>query len=109
MLDTLVIDAETADASTSKFTCRGKYDIRRASLRDDAYRTQFGSLTTDEYLTPIIASNPRHDVNIARRLSRNSTLIPLQTLTHRVTDGYVNLNFSLKIINFARKLNSIKK
>ncbi|CAF4869916.1 unnamed protein product, partial [Rotaria magnacalcarata] len=63
-----------------------QYGVRRASDRTDAYRTQFGSLSADEYLTPMIQANQRNDGNIARRLSRNSFLIPPQNLIRRHTD-----------------------
>jgi hypothetical protein len=86
MLDTSLLDAETGGAS-SGFTYSAQYGIRRASTRPDVYRTQFGSMSADEYLTPMLQPPQRNDTNIARRLSRNSFLIPPQTLVRRATDG----------------------
>lgn len=86
MLDTSMLDAETGGAS-SGFTYAAQYGVRRASTRPDVYRTQFGSMTADEYLTPMLHTAPRNDTNIARRLSRNSFLIPPQTFKRRNTDG----------------------
>lgn len=87
MLDTLVADAETGGASTTGYSYAAQYGVRRASTRPDVYRTQFGSISADEYLTPMIQPNQRTDGNIARRLSRNSFLIPPQTFVRRGTDG----------------------
>lgn len=81
-----MIDTETGGASTG-FTYTAQYGVRRASTRPDVYRTQFGSMTADEYLTPMLQPTPRNDTNIARRLSRNSFLIPPQTFKRRNTDG----------------------
>ncbi len=81
-----MLDAETGGA-TSGYTYSGQYGVRRASNRPDVYRTQFGSLSADEYLTPMLQAQPRTDHNIARRLSRNSFLIPPQTFKRRNTDG----------------------
>ena len=85
MHDTSLLDAETGGAS-SGFTYSAQYGIRRQSTRPDVYRTQFGSMSADEYLTPMLQP-PQRDTNIARRLSRNSFLIPPQTLVRRATDG----------------------
>jgi hypothetical protein len=82
-----MLDAETGGASTG-YTYSAQYGVRRASTRPDVYRTQFGSMTADDYLTPILQPpSQRIDNNIARRLSRNSFLIPPQTLRRRNTDG----------------------
>ena len=86
MLDTSMLDSETGGAS-SGFTYTAQYGIRRASTRPDNYRTQFGSMTADEYLTPMLHAPSRVDNNVARRLSRNSFLIPPQTFKRRNTDG----------------------
>jgi len=86
MLDTSILDAETGGASTG-FTYTAQYGIRRASTRPDVYRTQFGSMSADEYITPMLHPPSRNDNNIARRLSRNSFLIPPQTFKRRNTDG----------------------
>jgi hypothetical protein len=98
MLDTSMLDAETGGASTG-FTYTSQYGIRRASTRPDVYRTQFGSMTADEYLTPMIHPPQRPDTNIARRLSRNSFLIPPQTFVRRNTDGMLIMNH-LILLNF---------
>ncbi len=87
MLDTLTIDSEAGGASGIGFTYSAQYGVRRASSRPDVYRTQFGSISADEYLAPMIQPNQRHDGNVARRLSRNSFLIPPQTFVRRCTDG----------------------
>ncbi|CAF1024663.1 unnamed protein product [Rotaria sp. Silwood1] len=87
MLDTSMLDAETGSASTTGFTYSAQYGVRRASDRADVYRTQFGSLSADEYLTPMIQTSQRNDGNVARRLSRYSFFIPPQTLVRRATDG----------------------
>ncbi len=86
MLDTSMLDAETGGAS-SGFTYAAQYGVRRASTRPDVFRTQFGSLSADEYLTPMLQPPPRQDNNVARRLTRNSFLIPPQILKRRHTDG----------------------
>jgi len=97
MLETSIADVETGGESTPRFSYSAQYGVRRPSTRPDVYRTQFGSITADEYLTPMIQSNQRNDGNIARRLSRNSFLIPPQTLVRRGTDGMLIKNlFSLK-------------
>ena len=88
MLDTTMLDSETGGASTG-YTYTAQYGIRRASTRPDVYRTQFGSMTADEYLTPMLHPPQRVDNNVARRLSRNSFLIPSQTFKRRNTDGMV--------------------
>lgn len=82
-----MIEADTSRTTGSGFTYSAQYGVRRASNRADVYRTQFGSVTADEYLTPMIQSSQRSDANIARRLSRNSFLIPPQTFVRRHTDG----------------------
>jgi hypothetical protein len=83
-----MLDAETGGASSSTgYTYTAQYGVRRASTRHDNYRTQFGSVSADEYLTPMLTQSHRNDGNIARRLSRNSFLIPRQTLVRRPTDG----------------------
>ena len=87
MLDTSMLDAETGAASSSGFTYAAQYGVRRASTRPDVYRTQFGSISADEFLTPMLPSQPRNDGNVARRLSRNSFLIPPQTFVRQFTDG----------------------
>jgi hypothetical protein len=92
MLDTSMLDAETGTASTG-FTYSGQYGFRRASTRPDVYRTQFGSMSADEYLAPMLHPPQRTDTNVARRLSRNSFLIPPQTLVRRATDGMLIKNF----------------
>ncbi|CAF0771074.1 unnamed protein product [Didymodactylos carnosus] len=61
------------------------YGVRRAS-RPDVFRTQFGSLSAEEYITPLVQRSNNFDGNVARRLSRNSFLIPRQTLVRRPTD-----------------------
>lgn len=85
MLDTSMLDAETGGATTG-YSYSGQYGVRRASTRPDVYRTQFGSMTADEYITPMLQAPQRTD-NVARRLSRNSFLIPPQTFKRRHTDG----------------------
>lgn len=94
MLDHSMLDAETGGASTSGFTYSAQYGVRRASNRTDNYRTQFGSMSADEYLTPMIQTNPRTttDTNVARRLSRNSFIIPPRLFLHRGTDGMLITN-----------------
>lgn len=87
MLDTSMLDAETGGALSSGFTYAAQYGVRRASTRPDVYRTQFGSISADEYLTPMLPPNQRNDGNVARRLSRNSFLIPPQTFVRQFTDG----------------------
>lgn len=87
MLDRSMIDAETGSTSAGGFTYTAQYGVRRASNRTDVYRTQFGSVTADEYLTPMIPVSQRQDANMARRLSRNSFFIPPQTFVRRPTDG----------------------
>ena len=88
MLDpSSMLESETGGASSSAFTYTAQYGVRRASTRPDVYRTQFGSMTADDLLTPMLSSQSRPDPNIARRLSRNSFLIPPQTLVRHVTDG----------------------
>lgn len=82
-----MIDAETGSTSAGGFTYTAQYGVRRASNRADVYRTQFGSVSADEYLTPMIQAHQRQDANIARRLSRNSFFIPPQTFARRATDG----------------------
>ncbi|CAF0924390.1 unnamed protein product, partial [Didymodactylos carnosus] len=72
---------QTDDTTTAGFTYT--YGVRRAS-RPDVFRTQFGSLSAEEYITPLVQRN--YDGNVARRLSRNSFLIPRQTLVRRETD-----------------------
>jgi hypothetical protein len=89
MIDTSIIDNDTGGGSTTGFTYAAQYGVRRAS-RPDVYRTQFGSISADEYLTPMIQSAPRSEGNMARRLSRNSFLIPPQTFVRRATDGMLN-------------------
>lgn len=84
MHDTSMLDTEIGGAS-SGFGYSAQYGVRRASTRPDVYRTQFGSITADEYLTPMLQPPQRTD-NVARRLSRNSFLIPPQTLKRRNTD-----------------------
>lgn len=86
MLDTSMLDSETGGASGA-FTYSAQYGVRRASTRPDVYRTQFGSLSADEYLTPMLQPPQRIDNNVARRLSRNSFLIPHQTFVRRASDG----------------------
>jgi len=80
-----MLDAEIGGAS-SGFNYSAQYGLRRTSTRPDVYRTQFGSITADEYLTPMLQPPQRTD-NMARRLSRNSFLIPPQTFKRRNTDG----------------------
>jgi hypothetical protein len=99
MIDTSMIDPETGGPPTTGYSYTAQYGVRRASTRPDVYRTQFGSLSADEYLTPMIQSMPRTDGNIARRLSRNSFLIPPQTFVRRgTTDGM--LGKTTKILNY---------
>ena len=85
MLDASMIESESL--SGPGFSYSAQYGVRRASTRPDVYRTQFGSMTADEYLTPIPPSQRRSDGNIARRLSRNSFFIPPQTFVRRITEG----------------------
>jgi len=87
MLDTLLLDTEIGGASASGFTYTAQYGVRRASNRTDVYRTEFGSMTAEEYLTPMIQPNQRTDGNVARRLSRNSFIIPPRLVARRTTDG----------------------
>ncbi|CAF3399727.1 unnamed protein product [Rotaria socialis] len=82
MVDVSMVDTEAG----SGFNYAAQYGVRRGSERTDVYRTQFGSLSADEYLTPMIQTNQRTDGNVARRLSRNSFLIPRQNLVRRHTD-----------------------
>ena len=82
-----MIENESTAGSTTGYTYSAQYGVRRASTRADVYRTQFGSMTADEYLTPMINTQPRTDSNVARRLSRNSFFIPPQTFVRRTTDG----------------------
>ncbi|CAF1323824.1 unnamed protein product [Rotaria sp. Silwood1] len=117
MLDASILDAETGGASGA-FTYTAQYGVRRASTRPDVYRTQFGSISADEYLTPMLQPPQRTDNNIARRLSRNSFLIPPQTFVRRITDdlkdkreqsGYcfdvlVVLSYFLVVITFPLSL-----
>ena len=88
-----MLDSETGGASTAGFTYSSQYGIRRASTRPDVYRTQFGSISADDYLAPMIQQFPKVDSNVARRLSRNSFLIPRQTMVRRATsvDGMTSL------------------
>jgi hypothetical protein len=90
MLDTLLVDAEIGGASAGGFTYTAQYGVRRASNRTDVYRTEFGSMTAEEYLTPMIQTNQRTDGNVARRLSRNSFIIPPRLLARRTTDGMLS-------------------
>ncbi len=92
MHDTSMLDAETGGASTG-FTYTAQYGVRRASTRPDHYRTQFGSMSADEYITPMLHPPQRIDTNVARRLSRNSFLIPPQTFKRRNTDGMLLIYF----------------
>ncbi|CAF4817866.1 unnamed protein product [Rotaria socialis] len=85
MLDTSMLDTEAGGVSGA-FTYSAQYGVRRPSTYPDVYRTQFGSISADEYLTPMLQPLQRNDNNIARRLSRNSFLIPPQTLVRRNTD-----------------------
>jgi hypothetical protein len=99
MLDRSILDAETGSAAATGYTYAAQYGVRRASIRPDVYRTQFGSMTADEYITPMIQLNQRTDGNIARRLSRNSFLIPPQTFVRRSTNGMlIKILFSFKNI-----------
>jgi hypothetical protein len=82
-----IIGSESGVGSGTGYTYSGQYGVRRASTRPDAYGTKFGSITADEYLTPMIHLNQRTSGNIARRLSRNSFLIPPQTFVRRATEG----------------------
>lgn len=81
------MDNETIGPLASAFTYSAQYGVRRASSRPDVYRTQFGSVSADEYLTPMLPASQRQDGNVARRLSRNSFFIPPQTFVRRTTDG----------------------
>ena len=86
MLDASLIESESL--SGPGFSYAAQYGVRRASTRPDVYRTQFGSMTADEYLTPLPPAQRRSDDgNIARRLSRNSFFIPPQTFVRRITEG----------------------
>ncbi|CAF1398551.1 unnamed protein product [Adineta ricciae] len=87
MLDTAPLDADNGGAATSGFTYAAQYGVRRASNRADVYRTQFGSMSAEDYLTPMIPGNQRTDGNVARRLSRYSFIIPPRLFVHPVTDG----------------------
>jgi len=106
MLDTSVNDNELAGASTSGFTYSAQYGVRRASTRD-VFRTQFGSISADEYLEPMLQSNQRMEGNVARRLSRNSFLIPSQTFIRQTNEGMssrTNLSYSsLYLISFDKQ------
>ncbi|CAF0757622.1 unnamed protein product [Adineta ricciae] len=86
MLDTAPLDADNGGAATSGFTYAAQYGVRRASNRADVYRTQFGSMSAEDYLTPMIPGNQRTDGNVARRLSRYSFIIPPRLFVHPVTD-----------------------
>ena len=85
MLDASMIENEIGTGPG--FSYSAQYGVRRASTRPDVYRTQFGSMSADEYLTPIPSSHRRSDGNIARRLSRNSFIIPPQAFLRRATEG----------------------
>lgn len=74
-----MVDAE----STSGYSFTAQYGVPRGSVRGEAYRTQFGSVSADAYVTPMISPSPRNNGNVARRLSRNSFLIPPQTFDRR--------------------------
>jgi hypothetical protein len=87
MVDNSTIDSENCGGSTSGYGFGAQYGVRRASTRHDVYRTQFGSVSADEYVAPMISTQSRVDGNMARRLSRNSFFIPPQTFTRRATDG----------------------
>jgi hypothetical protein len=90
-----MVDTETGSTTgTTGYTYAAQYGVRRASTRPDVYHTQFGSLSADEYLTPIIQANQRQDGNVARRLSRNSFLIPPQTFLRPGTDGMLMIHFT---------------
>lgn len=94
-----MIEADTSGISGGGFTYSAQYGVRRASNRADVYRTQFGSVTADEYLTPMIQSNQRSDANVARRLSRNSFFIPPQTFVRRPTDGKYQNKIVFFVVN----------
>ena len=99
MLDTSMLDAETGGASSTGYTYTGQYGVRRASTRPDVYRTQFGSISADEFLTPMLHTNQRNDGNIARRLSRNSFLIPPHTFARHIADGTYAVSFRFELIS----------
>ena len=86
MRNVSMLDSETGGAPGG-FTYLAQYGVRRPSHRPDVYRTQFGSMSADEYLTPMLRLPQRDGTNIARHLSRNSFLIPPQTLARRMKDG----------------------
>jgi hypothetical protein len=86
-------DAETASSTGASFTYMGQYGVRRPSTRPDVYHTQFGSMTADEYLSPIMHGGQRHDGNVARRLSRNSFIIPPQMFIRSGPDGMFKNSF----------------
>ena len=99
MLDTTPLDADSGSAGTSGFTYAAQYGVRRASNRADVYRTQFGSMSAEDYLTPMIPGTQRTDGNVARRLSRYSFIIPPRLFVHPVTDGMLNFScFSFVLI-----------
>ncbi|CAF0757639.1 unnamed protein product [Adineta ricciae] len=118
MLDTAPLDADNGGAATSGFTYAAQYGVRRASNRADVYRTQFGSMSAEDYLTPMIPGNQRTDGNVARRLSRYSFIIPPRLFVHPVTDdlkdkaeqsGYffsilIVLSYALVVITFPLSL-----
>ncbi|CAF1399263.1 unnamed protein product [Adineta ricciae] len=86
MLDATLLDADNGGGTTSGFTYAAQYGVRRASNRADVYRTQFGSMSAEDYLTPMIPGTQRTDGNVARRLSRYSFIVPPRLFVHPVTD-----------------------
>ena len=88
MLDNSVLDTETGvTGSTTGFNYSAQYGIRRASTRPDVFRTQFGSVSADEFVSPMLSTNQRNDGNVARRISRNSFFIPPQNVARHPIDG----------------------
>ena len=92
MLDTSLLDADNGGTPTTGYTYAAQYGVRRASNRTDVYRTQFGSMSAEDYLAPMMQTNQRTDGNVARRLSRYSFIIPPRLFVHRGTDGMCMLN-----------------
>lgn len=98
MVDISMIDAETGSASTGGFSYAAQFGVRRDSNRHDVYRTQFGSISAAEYITPMVQTQFRNDGNVARRLSRNSFLIPPQIFVRPLADGMLK-NYLFLIFN----------
>ncbi|CAF1187506.1 unnamed protein product [Adineta steineri] len=100
MHDTSFIDGEHGGggAMTTGYTYTAQYGVRRPSSRTDVFRTQFGSMTAEDYLTPMLpSSTQRIDGNVARRLSRYSFIIPPRLFVHRGTDERDDYHSSVRL------------